>query len=499
MKVPAELAALPVERGARWLALRFLDDAAQARVRMDDPADAEGLHDFRVGLRRLRSLLRAYRRHLDGVRGKDRRRIKELAAATGAARDGEVHRAWLEERLAEGGEAERPGIEWLLARVRDQEEDAEEELTEVVRRFEPERARLERRLSRYEARVRLDDLAGGPTLAQAAAALVLEALAELAEALSRVRTIDDQEEAHEARIAAKRLRYLLEPVAASVEGGEALVKRVKALQEVLGDMHDAHVMLGEVSAALEERDAEDAKRDAGRGGEAPAETDEPIVFARDGDGSADGGEGADAGTADLLPGIEAILGRLGRDREERFAELERDWLGEASAPFFAEARAVADRLASGGDREIERKFLLKRMPRLPEGARIAEIDQGYLPGERLAERVRRVRSGGQTRYFRTIKMGAGISRMEVEEETTEAVFRGLWPLTRGKRVRKRRYKVDDGGLTWEIDRFRDRKLVLAEVELPSEDHPAEPPAWLRRAVERDVTGEPEYVNLNLAR
>ena len=151
--------------------------------------------------------------------------------------------------------------------------------------------------------------------------------------------------------------------------------------------------------------------------------------------------------------------------------------------------------------EIERKFLLKRMPRLDGAqAEVWEIDQGWLPGEKLAERLRRTRAAdGTATYFRTVKLGAGTTRFELEEETTAEVFRKLWPLTRGKRVQKRRYRIEDGGLTWEIDRFRGRRLVLAEVELPDEDTPVEPPAWLRRFVVRDVTDEPEFVNINLAK
>ena len=128
-----------------------------------------------------------------------------------------------------------------------------------------------------------------------------------------------------------------------------------------------------------------------------------------------------------------------------------------------------------------------------------EIEQGYLPGERLAERVRRVKQDGAVRYYRTVKLGKGISRIEVEEETTERIFRRLWPLTRGKRVRKRRYKVKEGGFTWEVDRFRDRPLVLCEVELPSEDTDAPLPKWLQRELVRDVTEEGEFANINLAK
>ena len=68
-----------------------------------------------------------------------------------------------------------------------------------------------------------------------------------------------------------------------------------------------------------------------------------------------------------------------------------------------------------------------------------------------------------------------------------------------RRVRKRRYRIKDGGFTWEVDRFRDRRLVLCEVELPTEDTHAEPPKWLRREIVRDVTGEDEFANINLAK
>ena len=57
----------------------------------------------------------------------------------------------------------------------------------------------------------------------------------------------------------------------------------------------------------------------------------------------------------------------------------------------------------------------------------------------------------------------------------------------------------DHGLTWEIDEFVDRELVLAEVELKSADEPIQPPEWLRPYLVREVTGEDAYVNLNLAR
>lgn len=149
-------------------------------------------------------------------------------------------------------------------------------------------------------------------------------------------------------------------------------------------------------------------------------------------------------------------------------------------------------------REIERKYLLHALPPEVRGAKVEEIWQGWIPGVRLQERLRRIRSGGTETYFRTVKLGRGMSRIEVEEETPADLFERMWPLTDGRRVHKRRYVVTEGDRTWEVDEFLDRPLFLAEVELPSEDASVVLPSWLAAVVDREVTGEDAYVNVNLA-
>ncbi|HYH82534.1 MAG TPA: CHAD domain-containing protein [Longimicrobium sp.] len=478
MKPAAGLLDQPADRGARRLALTFMDEAAAAHARLEQGGDDGALHDFRVGLRRLRSTVRAYAQHLGGsVGGKDRRRLGALADATGRARDLEVQAGWVEKRLDGLDGRERPGAERELRGLRADQAKAEDGMRrEVLKDFGRVRWKLSQKLRFYRVQVDVDEPVGGPRMSGVLGRLALELTARLKARLDAVESIDDQEEAHVARIAAKRLRYLLEPFAPELEGAPELVKRIKRLQDALGEMHDAHVLLDRLPNPPE-NDTKD-----------------------DGDGDADGG-GQDDGEGDA-PGILALRGAAEEERAARFAELEAEWLHGHGADFFAAARAVAEaaRMRGEPDREIERKYLLKRMPairRLPY--RIQELDQGYLPGERLAERIRRVREGGEVRYYRTVKLGRGISRTEVEEETTDRIFRKMWPLTKGKRVRKRRYKVEDGGFTWEIDRFRDRRLVLCEVELPSEDVDPPIPPWLRREMVREVTDESEFVNINLAK
>jgi CHAD domain-containing protein/CYTH domain-containing protein len=466
VKAPAGLLDQPADRGARRLALGFLEETAAAHARLEEGGDDKALHDFRVGLRRLRSTLRAWAAHLTGSVGKkDRRRLSALADATGEARDLEVHAAWVQKRIGGLAEPERPGAERSLNALRADKEKADEGVRrEVAKDFGRVRWRLAKQLRFYQVQIDVDQPEGGPRTSAVLARLVDEAADLLRRRLADVHDIDDQEEAHLARIAAKRLRYLLEPFTAELEGAPDVVKRLKRLQDALGEMHDAHVLLARIPDP-------DGKR-----------------------GDADGDHEA--------AGIRALRSALEEERRANFAAVEESWLHGRAEGFFADVHAVAEVARTRGepDREIERKYLLKRMPAIRQlPVRIQEMDQGYLPGDRLAERVRRVREGGEVHYYRTVKLGRGISRIEVEEETTDRIFRKLWPLTKGKRVRKRRYKVDDGGFTWEIDRFRDRRLVLCEVELASEDVNPPIPRWLAREMVREVTDEGEFANINLAK
>lgn len=459
---------LGAHRAARVLALRFLDEAQAARVRLDDAGDTEALHDFRVGLRRLRSTVRAYADPLDeAIGGKDRARLKALARATGDSRDGEVMIEWMEARRDHLSEAERHGLDWLLERLRARQEKLDRDLRdEVAHDFGRERKRLARRLSTYQAHVDAADPRETPRMGDVVADLVVEHVADLRRKLDASGSIAQQEALHAARISAKRLRYLLEPFADELPEAAWAVKRLKKMQDTLGQMHDAHVAGLLLNAERAEAEALDPRPDA-----------------------------------DPLPGLHALAAAAHREVERLYAEACVSWLAGRAAEFLSRVEALAAEMrGSGADREIERKFLLRGMPRLPEGAVRTEVVQGYLPGERLQERIRRVRRPGEPpKYYRTVKVGSGLSRMELEEEADQATFRRLWSLTKGRRVRKLRFKVREGDLTWEIDRFAGQRLVLAEIELPSEDYEVQIPEWLRDYVERDVTGEDAYVNINLAR
>jgi CYTH domain-containing protein len=150
--------------------------------------------------------------------------------------------------------------------------------------------------------------------------------------------------------------------------------------------------------------------------------------------------------------------------------------------------------------EIERKYLLSALPRFPAPLDVLDVDQGYIPGRQVLERLRRQRhADGRERYFRTVKLGAGVERIELEDETDRRTFEHLWLLTEGARLRKRRHIVAHGDDRWEIDEFLDRPLVLAELEIPSADARIEMPDWLKAVLVREVTDETAFTNRNLAK
>ena len=147
-------------------------------------------------------------------------------------------------------------------------------------------------------------------------------------------------------------------------------------------------------------------------------------------------------------------------------------------------------------REIERKFLLKRLPEELKRSRRYVIAQGYLATEPAGRQVR-LRKKGKTASL-TFKMGRGAAREEREIKLSPKQFAALWPATAGRRLRKLRYEIPWRNLLIEIDIYRGRHsgLVVAEVEFPDRVTCAKfkPPSWFGR----EVTGEKRYSNVRLA-
>src|SRR3982750_2814201 len=118
-------------------------------------------------------------------------------------------------------------------------------------------------------------------------------------------------------------------------------------------------------------------------------------------------------------------------------------------------------------REIERKFLIKRLPVKLKRAKHYRILQGYLATE-PDERHVRLRKKGKNVSL-TFKRGRGHVRDEREVALTAKQFAALWPATGGRRLQKVRYEIPWQNFLIEIDTYRGKNkgLVVAEVEFPN--------------------------------
>ena len=143
--------------------------------------------------------------------------------------------------------------------------------------------------------------------------------------------------------------------------------------------------------------------------------------------------------------------------------------------------------------EIERKYLV-----VGEFKHLAHnsmhLVQGYIASGRRTVRVR-IGEGGAWLTIKGPSRNGGLSRFEWEKEIDAKEALELLQLAEGAVIDKVRYYVDYAGHTIEVDEFNgdNEGLVMAEIELASEDENVELPTWLGR----EVTGEKRFYNSHL--
>ena len=287
---------------------------------VDDDRDA--IHGFRVALRRLRSWMRAFDDELGAtVRTKVQRRLKRIADATRTSRDCEVHIAWLERfGKSQRGKYQKT-TEWLVDDLEAQKAEADLELRKATNKYlERTALQLSQGLSHYI--VNLDEPADA--MAFALAKLIRDHAIAASNCLAKVTSVGDRAEAHEARIAVKRLRYIIEPLGGTIGDAETLIEDISKLQDELGALHDAQIFGSEIAKHLATVLA--------------AST--PVV--RD-DEKSDEDEATASDRADAL---RAISQRLHREEVRAFKALGETWLSGGADDLWLRADNIASALES---------------------------------------------------------------------------------------------------------------------------------------------------------
>jgi CYTH domain-containing protein len=145
-------------------------------------------------------------------------------------------------------------------------------------------------------------------------------------------------------------------------------------------------------------------------------------------------------------------------------------------------------------REIERRFLVNGG--WPKRSKGMFCIQAYLPTK--GRHVVRMRIMGKTAAIAIKAKGKGISRTEFEYPIPiKDAFTIIETLCAKPCIEKTRYKIRHKGVLWEIDVFEgeNKGLIIAEVELESEDQKFDLPDW----VGKEITHDPRYLNVNLAK
>lgn len=147
--------------------------------------------------------------------------------------------------------------------------------------------------------------------------------------------------------------------------------------------------------------------------------------------------------------------------------------------------------------EIERKFLVISDAFKKEAQDSYNIKQGFLNSHK--KRTVRVRLKNK-KGFLTIKGKSsknGLSRFEWEKEISNVEVESLLILCEKGIIDKIRYEVKSGDHTFEVDEFfgDNEGLIIAEVELNSEDENFKKPNWLGK----EVTGDTKFYNSKLSK
>ncbi len=143
--------------------------------------------------------------------------------------------------------------------------------------------------------------------------------------------------------------------------------------------------------------------------------------------------------------------------------------------------------------EIERKFLVKHKPdRGP--VKVQNIRQGYIARE--GGNTVRIREKDGVFILSVKARGDGIGRHELEYEIPKEEGEILFSVLPHAPIEKKREIHEHAGLTWELDIFSgaNEGLIVAEVELSSEDQQIDVPDW----VGPEVTGLSKFYNANIA-
>jgi CYTH domain-containing protein/CHAD domain-containing protein len=457
-----------VRREVRRIASERLDDAVERLCDVGEPESA--IHEARKRCKEVRGLARLVAPALgDQFRPFDRT-VRDAARQLSPLRDAHALLATFDRLLAvHGADEQLRAVRERQARLADEASaavgDGDDRIAAAVARL--------REARRSAGRWRVPD--GFATLGDGLSATYGGGRDEL----RRARRDPTDEHVHEWRKSVKYLWYqmrLLREVAPSVV--DPMIAQLDALADALGDDHDLAVLVAQLDAEGDEIGD-------------PVAVDHARAIAREQQALLRLGAFRTGAVVFAEP-APAFVERIGRYWRVRVDD------GPERPTGGIEALRPADDEHRTAPIERERKFLVEETPDGLDLADHVELRQGYLVTGRDAGVSVRVRDAGPEGCTLTVKSGRGPERLELERPLGRAEFDAAWPLTEGRRLTKRRYRIPHGDHVVELDVFDGdlAGLVIAEVEFTSAEalQSFTAPDWFGR----EVTDDGRYANAALA-
>lgn len=249
------------------LARDFLRAQAEALAgHLDGSAgrkDIEDVHQVRVACRRMRAGLAFFGDCFDDDKAaRWRTQLKKMLQRFGPARDCDVHIEFLQGILDNPEWVDkkvRPGVARLLLRLRQQRDELQPGIIKAVHRLQREQllinVHLETERLLYEVE-HAEDQIDTVRFYDRAAERVKDRLSEVVKKRSSLEDETDQAGHHALRIAVKKLRYTLELCDMALEGRlKRILKRLKKLQTLLGELHDCDVWAMQIETFIAEETA----------------------------------------------------------------------------------------------------------------------------------------------------------------------------------------------------------------------------------------------------
>jgi CYTH domain-containing protein len=147
--------------------------------------------------------------------------------------------------------------------------------------------------------------------------------------------------------------------------------------------------------------------------------------------------------------------------------------------------------------EFEHKFLLVRKP-LVRADSVYQIEQHYYDDVRV-RRIRFDEDPHKDKFYHTVKrnISPGVNFEDEHEISRKEFYKHIQKSE--TYIAKDRYNYYVGDLKWEIDVFKDIRLIVAEIELPKGDYKYEVPKFIKDLTIMDVTNHKEFSNKRLSR